>query len=87
MQQLTEREQVLLEIIKKLINLNTLLAVYEDKSKQWRNWAYANMKEMGITAEWQDEALKQLEAEFGLVYAKIAKETLEEKAEESGDKN
>ena len=78
MQELTEREQKLLDMIKKFINMITIWGIYEDKSRELRNWAYENYRAAGLTQEWQNEILHTLEDEFGLKYTKLNPETYEE---------
>jgi hypothetical protein len=85
MEKITEREQKLLDVIKKLINIITIWGIYEDKTKKLRVWAYESMKEVGLTNEFQDEMLHMMENEFGIKYTKLNPETLEEvKQEENG---
>ena len=86
MQELTEREQKLISIIKTLINVITIWGIYENKSKELRTWTYGAMGQAGLNNEFQDETLHTLESEFGLKYKKLNPETYEE-IEEDGSKS
>lgn len=74
MQELTEREQKLLEFIKMLINLNTVDAIYNKHVEDMRLWKYETLKNAGFSIEWQDNMMDVLESEFGLNYKKVDKD-------------
>lgn len=74
MDNLTEREQKLLDIIKMLINLNTLDAIYNNYIQDMRMWKYNTLEKYGFSVQWQNETMEYLEKEFGLKYKKINKD-------------
>lgn len=75
---LTEREEKLLEIVKKLINATTILSIYQSRSTELAKWAYNSVESAGITLEWQNDMLKDLEENFEIKYTKLNPQTLDE---------
>lgn len=73
--EITEREQKLLDILKVLINVNTLESLYTNREIELRTWRRDAYKSIGLTLEWQNEVLHLLEDEFGLVYKKMYEKT------------
>lgn len=71
MQELTEREKQLLEIIKKFINVNTIYGLYQNSFNKLHKWKADSFEAVGFGLEWQDEVLHTLESEFGLKYNKV----------------
>lgn len=69
--ELTEREKVLLEIIKKMINFMTVWGIHETKIHDLAVWRSDALHSMGLNLEWQDEMLKTLERDFDVKYTKL----------------
>lgn len=79
MEELTEREQRLINYLKVMINFMTIWGIYEQKVKELRDWAFESMRKAGASTEWQNEMLHDLETEFGIKYKMLDPETLESK--------
>lgn len=86
MQELTEREQKLLEIVKKFINVNTIYGLYQNSFAELSKWKHDALDAAGFSLKWQDEILHTLESEFGLKF-NIIDSHGKPKEETNGDKN
>lgn len=71
MVELTEREKKLVDIIKILINVTTINAIYENTFAEMRKTRNNEFSKRGFTMEWQNEILHILEEEFGIKYVKL----------------
>lgn len=89
MSELTEREQKLVEMLKTLIKVTTVMGIYHDQTIKLLNWKYDAMQEIGFGLEFQDNLLKTLESEFGVRYTKLDPETHQplEETKEDGNKS
>ncbi len=71
MDNLTEREQKLVDYMKVMINAMTMNGIFYDSLIRLLNWRVDTATGIGLSVEFQDEMLKFMEAEFGLKYSKV----------------
>ncbi len=87
MEQLTNREKELIEIIKKLINICTFMGLALDRMKELHVWISDSFKSQGLGSEWQNEMLHTLEEKYGLIYKKLDPQSLKVIEEEIGNQD
>jgi hypothetical protein len=78
MSELTEREEILVGYIKRLIVYTTLFGIFTDQLVKLFNWRADAMIAENLGLEFQDEMLKTLERDFGVKYKKLDPITHEE---------
>ena len=82
MEEYTEREQKLINIIKSLITAMTIYGISYDGMVDFLKWKHKSIIAAGLDSDWQDDMIKVLNDDFGLKIEKITSKNKNESTKE-----